>query len=155
MPRNKKESVIFTLMMTGMMVIGMSGYNLVRHFGFNANFFAHFAVGFLPTLAVAFSVSYFIANRVAKTVAFRLPYNKKGGWRISATMSVAMIAQMVLLMSLYYCRVGFWRGLLGTLRSDDSREYYCCRPATAACRRPSISGYAGKNPEACGRTARA
>ena len=68
MPTNKKEGIIFTVMMCSLMVIGMSIYNLWVHNSLNI---IALAIGFIPGFIVAFVLDVFIVGVVAKKLAFK------------------------------------------------------------------------------------
>lgn len=101
MPRNKKESVIFTLMMCGLMVLGMSTYNIIGHTGINSNLIPNIAIGFLPTFTIALIFDVLFVNKIAKKATFKLPINKDKRWQIILAISGFTIIQMVPLMSFY------------------------------------------------------
>lgn len=73
MPTNKKEGIIFTVIMCSLMVIGMSTYNLFLHGNLNLS---ELLIGFIPGFIVAFILDVFIVGVVAKKIAFKLPINQ-------------------------------------------------------------------------------
>ena len=74
MPRNKKEGMIFTVLMCGLMVLGMSLYNLAIHGALTASaLFGGFPLGFI----VAFILDVFVVGVVAKKIAVRLRLSRR------------------------------------------------------------------------------
>lgn len=71
MPKNKFEDIIFTIMMSGLMVFGMVVYNVAQHTGevTGATFLA--AVKELPIMwPIAFVLEFFIVGKLARKLAF-------------------------------------------------------------------------------------
>ncbi|SCA92331.1 conserved membrane hypothetical protein [Pseudolactococcus piscium] len=98
MPTNKKEGIIFTVMMCSLMVIGMSIYNLWVHNSLNI---IALAIGFIPGFIVAFVLDVFIVGVVAKKLAFKLPINKVNKCQLILTISTLMVIGMVTFMSVF------------------------------------------------------
>ena len=98
MPTNKKEGIIFTVMMCSLMVIGMSAYNLWVH---NSLDIIELAIGFIPGFIVAFVLDVFIVGVVAKKLAFKLPINKNSKFQLIITKSALMVIGMVTFMSVF------------------------------------------------------
>ena len=98
MPTNKKEGIIFTVMMCSLMVIGMSAYNLWVH---NSLDFIELSRGFIPVFIVAFVLDVFIVGVVAKKLAFKLPINKNSKFQLIITISALMVIGMVTFMSVF------------------------------------------------------
>ncbi|MDN5410568.1 MAG: DUF2798 domain-containing protein [Lactococcus sp.] len=98
MPTNKKEGIIFTVMMCSLMVIGMSTYNLWVH---NSLDIIELAIGFIPGFIVAFVLDVFIVGVVAKKLAFKLPINKNSKFQLIITISALMVIGMVTFMSVF------------------------------------------------------
>lgn len=63
MPRNFKEAMVFTCLMCGMMVFGMSMWNLVVAGAFS---WQHVFLGFVPGFIVAFILDTMIVGPIAK-----------------------------------------------------------------------------------------
>lgn len=101
MPRNFKEAMIFTCLMCGLMVVGMSIWNLyvAGHFSWSAVF-----LGFPLGFAVAFLVDVIIVGPIAKKIAFailhHLKYHEKRIVKI-LVISSCMVLGMVSFMSIY------------------------------------------------------
>lgn len=98
MPTNKKEGLFFTTMMCGLMVIGMSIYNLSLH---QALTLESFAIGLIPAFVFAFILDVFIVGVVAKKIAFSLPISKEKPIFLILTISTLMIIGMVTFMSAF------------------------------------------------------
>ncbi|WP_057490077.1 hypothetical protein [Streptococcus orisasini] len=98
MPRNFKEAMFFTTMMCGLMVLGMSAYNLTvaGHFSWKA-----LALGYIPGFVLAFLADTLIVGPLAKKVAFSFLRDHHKRWQKIVTISGLMILGMVSLMSLY------------------------------------------------------
>lgn len=101
MPRNFKEAMFFTAMMCGLMVFGMSIWNLqvAGHFSWG-----HLAVAYLPAFIFAFALDVLLVGPIAKSVAFailhRIGHHEKRWVKIIA-ISGCMLLGMVTFMSLY------------------------------------------------------
>ena len=99
MPKTKKESLIFALIMCLFMCLTMSAYNMILHNGLSENTLILWLKSLLPTFMVAFIISYFIVNPFAKNLSFKLAKNKPQ--YIGLFISLFMVIGMVLLMGLY------------------------------------------------------
>ena len=98
MPTNKKEGIIFTVIMCSLMVIGMSTYNLFLHGNLNLS---ELLIGFIPGFIVAFILDIFIVGVVAKKIAFKLPINQNSKIQLIIAISTLMIIGMVTFMSMF------------------------------------------------------
>ncbi|MBW9331119.1 DUF2798 domain-containing protein [Lactococcus raffinolactis] len=98
MPTNKKEGIIFTVIMCSLMVIGMSTYNLFLHGNLNLS---ELLIGFIPGFIVAFILDVFIVGVVAKKIAFKLPINQNSKIQLIIAISTLMIIGMVTFMSMF------------------------------------------------------
>ena len=98
MPTNKKEGIIFTVIMCSLMVIGMSTYNLFLHCNLNLS---ELLIGFIPGFIVAFILDVFIVGVVAKKIAFKLPINQNSKIQLIIAISTLMIIGMVTFMSMF------------------------------------------------------
>ena len=67
MPRNFREAMVFTCLMCGMMVFGMSMWNLFVAGAFS---WKHVFLGFIPGFIVAFILDTLIVGPIAKKIAF-------------------------------------------------------------------------------------
>ncbi|HEM3438349.1 DUF2798 domain-containing protein [Streptococcus suis] len=98
MPTNKKEGIIFTVIMCSLMVIGMSTYNLFLHGNLNLS---ELLIGFIPGFIVAFILDVFIVGVVAKKIAFKLPINQNSKIQLIIAISTLMVIGMVTFMSMF------------------------------------------------------
>ena len=99
MPRNAKEALLFTCMMCGMMVLGMSMWNLYVAGAFA---WSHVFLGFFPGFVVAFVLDMLIIGPLAKKVAFSLiPHDSTNQYVKILAVSSCMVLGMVTCMSLY------------------------------------------------------
>ncbi|GMA70632.1 membrane protein [Leuconostoc litchii] len=104
MPKNLKEELIFTLVLAGLMVFGMTSYNVVLSQGFSLNSINEIFTGYPLGLFVALLCDFVIVGPIAKKIAFRMlipKYMKKTATKIALTISLLMVAGMVSCMSLF------------------------------------------------------
>lgn len=105
MPTNKRESLIFTIIMCFCMVLWMSVYNVARvhDWTFNLQILADAWLGFPPAYIVAMLLDVFVASRFAKWFAFRFLVAPGKSSKIAITLAIStmMVFPMVLFMSLY------------------------------------------------------
>lgn len=117
MPQNKRESLIFTVMMCFLMVLWMSVYNVSLHMGFSAEAVREGWLGFPMAYAVAICLDLFLVSKLAKGFAFRfLVGPESSGLKKAAAVSCCMVVPMVIFMSLYgAAEVCFTQGGWGRL----------------------------------------
>lgn len=72
MPVNKRESLIFTVLMCAFMVYVMTLYNIERVNGVSTSLFSEAWLGFPIAYAVAFISDWFIWGKHAKRIAFKI-----------------------------------------------------------------------------------
>lgn len=105
MPQNKRESLIFTIIMCFCMVLWMSVYNVARASGWQLSLetLTEAWVGFPPAYVVAMLLDVLVASRFAKWFAFRflVTPGKSSKRAITLAISTMMVFPMVLFMSLY------------------------------------------------------
>ena len=105
MPTNKRESLIFTIIMCFCMVLWMSVYNVARVHGwdFGTATLADAWLGFPPAYVVAMLLDVLLASRFAKWFAFRFLVTPGKSSRLAVTLAIStmMVFPMVLFMSLY------------------------------------------------------
>ena len=105
MPTNKRESLIFTIIMCFCMVLWMSVYNVARVHGwsFGSGTLADAWLGFPPAYVVAMLLDVLLASRFAKWFAFRFLVSPGKSSRLAITLAIStmMVFPMVLFMSLY------------------------------------------------------
>lgn len=104
MPRNLKEEIVFTAIMAGLMVLGMTAYNVSLAQGFTDGLLMSIAQGYPLGLLVAIILDLLVVGPVAKKIAFKYiinDYMKQRGALIGITISVLMILGMVTFMSFF------------------------------------------------------
>lgn len=102
MPKNKYESLIYSVLMCFCMVLWMSGYNVFLRQGVSLDSVGAAWMGFPFAYVVALFLDMALVSKVAKAVTFR--WIVKPGCkpiRIVLSISSLMVVQMVVLMSLY------------------------------------------------------
>lgn len=116
MPKNKRESLLFTFIMCFLMVLWMSIYNVARmHGGLSVEVVVDAWVGFAPAYVFAMLCDWFVASPLAKGFAFKhlVTPGKSSPRAMTLAVSTCMVFPMVIIMSLY----GAFEGALhaGTL----------------------------------------
>ncbi|MFA9376551.1 MAG: DUF2798 domain-containing protein [Lachnotalea sp.] len=119
MPQNKRESLIYTVMMCFIMVIWMSIYNVSLYMGgLSLESVKEGWIGFPIAYVFAMCCDWFIVSGFAKKLAFgRLLKPDSSVIRKVITVSSCMAIPMVIIMSMYgaieVCiRTGAWNHLL-------------------------------------------
>ncbi len=75
--KNKKEDIIFTMLMCGFMVIFMDTFNTVIHIGFTKTAIISILKSLIPTYIVAFLINYFVVKKNAIGLALKLTDKEK------------------------------------------------------------------------------
>lgn len=103
MPHNKRESLIFTVMMCFTMVFVMSIYNVSLHMGgLSVASVQQAWLGFPIAYIFAMCCDWFVVSKAAKGFAFRfLVKPGDNGLKIAICVSCCMVIPMVIIMSLY------------------------------------------------------
>lgn len=103
MPKNKRESFIFTVMMCFAMVLWMSIYNIsLQMQTVSLTSIATAWMGFPIAYIFAMCCDWFFVSMLAKTVAFRFLVNEKSSpLKKVIAISSCMVIGMVIIMSLY------------------------------------------------------
>ncbi len=104
MPTNKRESLIFTVIMCFCMVLWMSIYNVAMHQGaLTLDTVAQAWLGFPAAYVLAMCVDWFVAAPLAKGFAFRflVTPGKSSPLTITLAVSSCMVVPMVIIMSLF------------------------------------------------------
>ncbi|MGE6632132.1 DUF2798 domain-containing protein [Bacillus sp. NPDC077027] len=101
MPTNKKESLIFGIMMCFGMVCIMSTYNLLSNHATHDISISTIILEFTLALIVAFLLDVFIVGPVAKKIAFKIPFDKSKKINVILAMTTCMVIGMVLCMSAF------------------------------------------------------
>ncbi|KAA6449379.1 DUF2798 domain-containing protein [Bacillus swezeyi] len=100
MPTNKKEGLIFGIMMCFGMVFIMSIYNLLINGtigSFSITTIFELVIGFI----IALVLDLFIVGPLAKTITAKLPIDRSKKVYVILTMTTCMVTGMVLLMSAF------------------------------------------------------
>ena len=121
MPQNKRESLIYSVMMCFCMVLWMSIYNVSLHQGgLSLGSIQAGWMGFPIAYIFAFYCDWFFVSKLAKGVAFRFLLPKGSSpRRMVLTISTCMVIPMVIIMSLYGAvegcvHSGMWSTVLTT-----------------------------------------
>lgn len=118
MGKNKKEAFVFTLMMCALMVLGMSGYNVILIKGFTNEVIKDVLIGYIPTFIVALIVEVFIVGKIAKGIVHKMLKDNDPLFKRILLTSLFMVSGMVLCMSLYGALIH------GGLSSELPRAYF-------------------------------
>ena len=135
MPQNKRESLIYTVMMCFVMVLWMSFYNVALQQGrFTLETLAAGWLGFPFAYVVGMCCDWFVASRIAKGVAFRfLVKPQDSALKKILCISCGMVVVMVVLMSLYGAcegafHTGNWAGMPGNWLVNIPRNFIMALP---------------------------
>lgn len=103
MPQNKRESLIYTIMMCFVMVLWMSIYNVSLHEGgFGIQSIRAGWLGFPIAYIIAMCCDWFLVSKAAKYVAFRyLVKPTSSSTQKVIAISCCMVIPMVIIMSLF------------------------------------------------------
>lgn len=103
MPQNKRESVVFTIMMCSFMVLIMSNYNTALILGqVSAESVQKALLGFPVAFIFAMICDLMIVSRAAKWFVFRFVVKPQDAMiKKVLSMSCAMVVPMVVIMSFY------------------------------------------------------
>ena len=113
MPQNKRESLIYTVIMCAFMVLWMSIYNVsLQYGGFSLEAAIAGWIGFPIAYAFAMCCDWFVVSKLAKGIAFRyLVKPEDGALKKIICISGGMVVGMVIIMSLYgACEAAFHTG---------------------------------------------
>ena len=134
MPQNKRESLIYSVMMCFFMVFVMSVYNVSLHSGFSFNSVKEGWIGMPVAFCVAIFFDMLIVSKIAKTVAFGfiLKPNSKTLTKI-ITISSIMVIQMAVIMSFYgateMClKLGSINGILSIWAANIPKNFIAALP---------------------------
>lgn len=118
MPQNKRESLIYTVMMCCFMVLWMSIYNVSLHSnGLTVESIREGWLGFPLAFVFAMCCDWFIVSKYAKKVAFQfLLKADSSNKRKIIVVSLCMVVPMVFIMSLFGAvevsrKSGIWSNL--------------------------------------------
>ena len=101
MPQNKRESLIYSVMMCFTMVLWMSMYNVTLHMGgFSTEVLREGWLGFPIAVVFAFCMDWFVVSGPAKGVAFRFFVNRDSSvLKKVIVISTCMVVPMVIIMA--------------------------------------------------------
>lgn len=116
MPQNKRESLIYTVLMCFVMVYGMSVYNIALHgMGeLRLSAFSQAWMGLPPAYVIALLLDLLVASRLVKYVAFaKILHPQDPAWKKILVIASGMVIVMCTCMSLYgavetCARTGQW-----------------------------------------------
>lgn len=135
MPQNKRESLIYTVMMCFVMVLWMSFYNVALQQGrFTLETLAAGWLGFPFAYVVGMCCDWFVASKIAKGVAFRFLVKPQDSvLKKVLCISCGMVVVMVVLMSLYGAcegafHTGNWAGVPGNWLVNIPRNFIMAMP---------------------------
>lgn len=135
MPQNKRESLIYTVMMCFVMVLWMSFYNVALQQGrFTLETLAAGWLGFPFAYVAGMCCDWFVASRIAKGVAFRFLVKPQDSvLKKVLCISCGMVVVMVVLMSLYGAcegafHTGNWAGVPGNWLVNIPRNFIMALP---------------------------
>ncbi|MBU5434003.1 DUF2798 domain-containing protein [Pseudoflavonifractor sp. MSJ-37] len=118
MPQNKRESLIYTVLMCFTMVLWMSMYNVaIQHGGLSLETIRAGWLGFPVAYVFAMCCDWFLVSGLAKGFAFRFLVRPEDGvLKKVICVSCCMVVPMVLIMSLYgACEGAFHTGAWGNV----------------------------------------
>ncbi|MDO4265323.1 MAG: DUF2798 domain-containing protein [Eubacteriales bacterium] len=135
MPKNKRESLIYTIMMCFTMVLWMSMYNVALHMGaLNMESIKEGWIGFPIAYVFAMCLDWFLVSKLAKGFAFRfLVKPDSSDLRKVISVSCCMVIPMVILMSLYggleaCVKSGNWESLLFIWLTNIPKNFIMALP---------------------------
>ena len=135
MPQNKRESLIYTVMMCFVMVLWMSIYNVALQYGtLNLEVIIAGWVGFPIAYVFGMCCDWFAASRIAKGVAFRyLIRPQDPPLKKILCISGGMVVCMVIIMSLYGAcegafHTGDWSGIPAAWLRNIPRNFIMALP---------------------------
>lgn len=135
MPQNKRESLIYTVMMCFFMVLWMSIYNVAFQYGaFNLDIVVTGWIGFPIAYLFAMCCDWFLISKLAKGFAFRyLVKPDDGPLKKILCISGAMVVGMVVIMSLYGAcegafHTGNWSAVPGNWLANIPRNFIMALP---------------------------
>ena len=135
MPQNKRESLIYTVMMCFVMVLWMSIYNVALQYGtLNLEVIVAGWVGFPIAYVFGMCCDWFAVSRIAKGVAFRyLIRPQDPPLKKILCISGGMVVCMVIIMSLYGAcegafHTGDWSGIPAAWLRNIPRNFIMALP---------------------------
>lgn len=133
MPQNKRESLIYTVLMCFVMVLWMSIYNAALQYG-KLDFEVPAAawIGFPIAYVFAMCCDWFFVSKLAKGFAFLVKPEDSVVKKV-VCVSSCMVVPMVLIMSLYGAvegavHTGGWNGILSAWLFNIPRNFVMALP---------------------------
>ena len=135
MPQNKRESLIYTVLMCFCMVLWMSMYNVTLHMGgFSLEVLKEGWLGFPIAYVFAMCCDWFLVSGLAKKFAFTyLVKPEDSVLKKVICVSCSMVVPMVLIMSMYGAvegcvRSGAWSQLLMIWLTNIPKNFIMALP---------------------------
>lgn len=135
MPQNKRESLIYTVLMCFVMVLWMSIYNVALQYGkLNFEVLAAAWIGFPIAYVFAMCCDWFFVSKLAKGFAFGFLVKPEDSvLKKVVCVSFCMVVPMVLIMSLYGAvegavHTGGWNGILSAWLFNIPRNFVMALP---------------------------
>jgi len=101
MPTNKREELLFTILMCAIMVFVMTVYNEMRIFGVTRNLIAESWLGFPLAFIVGMCLDWFIVSHFASFMRKKFTKEDSPAIKQILTISLSMVFGMVFFMSLF------------------------------------------------------
>lgn len=135
MPQNKRESLIYTVLMCFVMVLWMSIYNVALQYGkLDFEVLAAAWIGFPIAYVFAMCCDWFFVSKLAKGFAFGFLVKLEDSvLKKVVCVSFCMVVPMVLIMSLYGAvegavHTGGWNGILSAWLFNIPRNFVMALP---------------------------
>lgn len=135
MPQNKRESLIYTVLMCFVMVLWMSIYNAALQYGkLDFEVLAAAWIGFPIAYVFAMCCDWFFVSKLAKGFAFGFLVKPEDSVvKKVVCVSSCMVVPMVLIMSLYGAvegavHTGGWNGILSAWLFNIPRNFVMALP---------------------------
>ncbi|EAF6574115.1 TPA: hypothetical protein U0T98_002133 [Listeria monocytogenes] len=96
---NRKEKVVFTLIMCSLMILCMSSYNIFLENGIGANSFLIILKAFVPFLFIGFLLDFFVVGKIVYRLHALLVSEDASKFKKIIMMQLLMVTFMCVLMS--------------------------------------------------------
>ncbi|AKP37682.1 TPA: hypothetical protein ACGY3R_001665 [Listeria monocytogenes] len=96
---NRKEKVVFTLIMCSLMILCMSSYNIFLENGIGANSFMIILKAFVPFLFIGFLLDFFVVGKIVYRLHALLVSEDASKFKKIIMMQLLMVTFMCVLMS--------------------------------------------------------
>ncbi|EAA0042263.1 hypothetical protein OOT62_000704 [Listeria monocytogenes] len=96
---NRKEKVVFTLIMCSLMILCMSSYNIFLENGIGANSFMIILKAFVPFLFIGFLLDFFVVGKIVYRLHALLVSEDTSKFKKIIMMQLLMVTFMCVLMS--------------------------------------------------------